>query len=123
MEVGGRTKHDKTIDVFTQRFDVLILVFDTTNIKTFKDLESLLIRANPDSTTPVIVIGTRTDLIQNGYFAVSFKDDPFYKFLLQKGYVVADMSLYAFDFTPLEHCFNDLCMAPRKSAHDILDLP
>jgi hypothetical protein len=121
MEVGGRAKHPKAIDAFLNKFDSLILLFDTTNIKTFKDLESILTKANPDQFTPVIIIGTKADLKRQDYFASSYTDDPLYLTLEQKGYTIVEMALYEFDYSVLEKCFNSLCSIQPRSAHDIVD--
>ena len=121
MEIGGRAKHPQANDALISKYDALILVFDTTNIKTFKELELLLSKTNPDQFTPVFIIGTKTDLKRKDYFSTSFKEDPLYPTLFQKGYTVIEMSLYEFDYTVLQKCFNIMCSVHPRSNHDIVD--
>ena len=121
LEIGGRTKHLNTIDAFTSKFDILILVFDINDISSFKEIGKYLSKVSPDSKAPVLLIGTKADLIQNGYFSSSYKDDQLYQFVLQKGYLVLEISMYAFDYTPIEYCINQVLSTARKSNHDILN--
>ncbi|KAI8902330.1 P-loop containing nucleoside triphosphate hydrolase protein [Globomyces pollinis-pini] len=94
VEVGGRSLHPSSILPFFKHFDGLLLVFDSTNIDTFIKLESYLNLANSYHQTPILLVGTKTDLQSTSFFGQStFQQHSLYTKLKSQNHHIVSLSL------------------------------
>ena len=98
LEIGGQFHHPNTNNCFFKHYDAIIAVFDVTDILSFEKLEELLSQAlNYRGNQPIIVVGTRNDLLNSsGFYSANsqlYQNHFYYNQLSSMGVQVLGLSL------------------------------
>jgi len=99
LEIGGQYHHPNTNMCFFKKYDAIIAVFDVTDMSSFAKIEEVLSPAlnYRDKQQPILVVGTRSDLLNSSGFysssAQSYQKHFYYHQLSSMGAQVLELSL------------------------------